>query len=282
MGDTIDDLLRTARSHLAATPFGAPPREAYLLLGDLLGLSEAQLIARGDLKVPEDCAKLFSHRLQRRLQGEPVAYLLGWREFFGRRFRVDDRVLIPRPETEHLIEAALQVSGHPPSRILDVGTGSGCLAITLALELPNARITASDLSLSSLALAARNVHEHGVGGRVRLVQGDLTEAISLRAFDLVISNPPYIDPADREQLSPEIREFEPPDALFAQDRGLALFQRLLERAKELPPESALMIEIGFGQLEEIRTRATDLGLCISDQISDYAGIPRTLVLRRVP
>lgn len=281
MGDTIDDLLRTARSHLAATSFGAPPREAYLLLGDILGYSEAQLIARGEQEVTPDCATRFSQRLHRRLQGEPVAYLLGWREFFGRRFRVDSRVLIPRPETEHLVEAALQIPSKAPSSILDVGTGSGCLAITLALELPNARITASDLSLASLALAARNVKDHGVADRVRLVQGDLADAISLKAFDLVVSNPPYIDPADREQLSPEVREFEPHDALFAEDRGLALYQRLLEKARELPLEAALMIEIGLGQLEEIRTRAAGLGLSISHQISDYAGIPRTLVLRRV-
>src|SRR5262249_44965248 len=147
------ELLREGRRRLAAGAFAAP-REAALLLGAVLGLTEAQAMARDDQAVPPAAAARFEALLERRPAGEPVAYRLGSREFYGRRFAVDPRVLIPRPETEHVVEAALALALPPAPRILDVGTGSGCLAVTLALELPGAFAAAGDLSPGALAVAA--------------------------------------------------------------------------------------------------------------------------------
>ncbi|HVR07812.1 MAG TPA: peptide chain release factor N(5)-glutamine methyltransferase, partial [Thermoanaerobaculia bacterium] len=207
-GRLLGDLLREGRRRLAATAF-APPREAALLLGAVLGLTEAQAMARDDQAVPAAAAARFEALLARRLAGEPVAYLLGGREFYGRRFAVDQRVLIPRPETEHVVEAALALALPAAPRILDVGTGSGCLAVTLALELRGATVTAADLSPGALAVAAGNARRHGVAGRVAAVASDLTVAFDLGGFDLVVSNPPYVDPADAPGLSPEVCKFEP-------------------------------------------------------------------------
>ena len=153
---TVQGLLVEARRRLAAAPFAPPAREAGLLLAHALGVSEAQVLARHDEDVPAAAADRFLALLERRLAGEPFAYLTGEREFYGRGFRVDRRVLIPRPETEHLVEAALALPLPPGPRILDLGTGSGCLAVTLAAELPAATVVATDLSLAALAVARAN------------------------------------------------------------------------------------------------------------------------------
>src|SRR4030095_1300690 len=146
----VGQLLAEARPRLAATPFGASTREALLLLGHVLNLSEAQVLARQESEVSGEAERRFRDLLARRLTGEPVAYLLGEREFYGRPFYVDSRVLIPRPETEHVVEAALAERLPAAPRLLDVGTGSGCLAVTLALEIPGARVAATDLSAGAL------------------------------------------------------------------------------------------------------------------------------------
>jgi UDP-N-acetylglucosamine 1-carboxyvinyltransferase len=175
----------------------------------VLGLSEAQVLARGRQPAGATAQRLFLALLERRLGGEPVAYLLGEREFYGRSFAVDRRVLVPRPETEHLVEAALAARLPRSPRILDLGTGSGCLAVTLALELPAARLVATDLSPGALAVAAANVRRWGVEGRVGLAAADLFAGLDLAAFDLVVSNPPYIDRREAPTLSPEVVDFEP-------------------------------------------------------------------------
>ncbi len=151
---TFDLLVAAARARLKTAPFEPSPREALLLVGRVLGLSEAQVLARGGEAVPEAAAREIEALLVRRLAGEPVAYLFGEREFFGRSFAVDPRVLIPRPETEHLVEIALALPLPARPRILDLGTGSGAIAVTLALELPAARVVATDRSPAALAVAA--------------------------------------------------------------------------------------------------------------------------------
>ncbi len=221
MPSTVGQLLAAARRLLAATPFGAPPREASLLLGRVLGLSEAQLLARDREPMAADAAARFEALLARRLAGEPVAYLTGEKEFWGRPFRVDRRVLIPRPETEHVVEAALAERLPERPRLLDVGTGSGCLAVTLALELPGARVAATDLSPAALALAAANARALGAGARVSFLAADLAAGLDLGAFDLVVSNPPYIDPAELPELSPEVCAFEPRLALSPPARAIS-------------------------------------------------------------
>jgi release factor glutamine methyltransferase len=280
---TIRQLLAEARPRLAATPFGAPPREALLLLGHVLGLSEAQTLARGDSEVSARAESRFRSLLERRLTGEPAAYLMGEREFYGRVFAVDSRVLIPRPETEHVVEEAIAaITAALPKRpwILDVGTGSGCLAVTLALEIPGSCVVATDLSPGALAVAAKNARR--LGARVSLLGTDLTAGLDLGRFDLVVSNPPYIDLAEAPLLSPEVCNFEPALALFAPGSGDSVLARLFAQCAALRPGVCLVVEIGYGQLDAARRHAEASGLEVLRVRADYAGIPRVVVLRRRP
>lgn len=276
-------LLAEARRRLAAAPFQPSTREAALLLGHVLGLSEAQVLARGEREISADDEARFRELLARRLAGEPVAYLFGEREFYGRAFQVDPRVLIPRPETEHLIEEVLawaQRKG-PPRWILDVGTGSGILPVTLALEIPGAQAVATDLSPGALAVAASNARSHGVTDRVHLLGSDLAAALRLDRFDLVVSNPPYIDPAEAPTLSPEVRDFEPHLALFSPGTGDSTLARLFAACADgLQPGVPLLVEIGDGQFEAARGHAEATGLELVGVREDYAYIPRTLTLVR--
>jgi release factor glutamine methyltransferase len=277
---TVGQLLAEARPHLAATPFGASTREALLLLGRTLGLTEAQVLARQEDGVTAETEQRFRALLARRLTGEPVAYLLGEREFYGRSFLVDSRVLIPRPETEHVVEAALAEKLPATPRILDVGTGSGCLAVTLALELPGSRVVATDLSAGALTVAARNARRLGAADRVALVHTDLTDGIDLARFDLVVSNPPYVDRAEIQEISPEVHGFEPHLALFPPGSGDAILARLFDRCAALRSGVALAVEIGRSQLDAARRHAEAAGLEIAGIREDYSGIPRVVVLRR--
>jgi release factor glutamine methyltransferase len=279
----LASLLAEARHRLAAAPFQPSTREAALLLGHVLGLSEAQVLARGEREVSPEHETRFRDLLARRLAGEPVAYLFGEREFYGRAFEVDPRVLIPRPETEHLIEEALAWVGRKglPKWILDVGTGSGILPVTLALEIPGTRAVATDLSPGALAVAAGNAQRHGVSDRVHLLGSDLAAALRLARFDLVVSNPPYIDPVEAPTLSPEVRDFEPHLALFSPGTGDSTLARLFAAcAAELRPGVPLLVEIGDGQLEAARGHAEATGLELVGVREDYAYIPRTLTLVR--
>lgn len=277
---TIDQLLAEARPRLAATSFGAPVREASLLLGRVLGLSEAQVLAHGEREVPDEAAARFRQLLERRLAGEPTAYLFGEREFYGRTFQVDPRVLIPRPETEHLVEAALETPLPDRPWILDVGSGSGILPVTLALEIPGARMVATDVSPGALAVTSLNARRFGVRDRVFPVGADLTRGLDLGRFDLVVSNPPYIDWSDAPTLSPEVYNFEPHVALFAPGSGDSLYARLFLETGELRSGIRLLVEIGFGQLDAVRRHASASGLQVSDVRLDYAGIPRVVILER--
>lgn len=277
---TIAELLSEARRALAAAPFAPPTREATLLLGHVLDLDEARILAHSRDSVAIEAEARFRALLERRLSGEPVAYLTGEREFYGRAFHVDPRVLIPRPETEHLIETvlALQLPAHP--LVLDLGTGSGAIGITLALELAGSKIIATDLSLGALAIAALNRRRHRLETRVGLIRGNLADAVSLSRIDLVVSNPPYIDLEERPELSPEVRDFEPDLALYANRRGLSVIEELLDAGALLRPGVPLLLEIGAGQSEEIRRRLPSTSLALEEVKRDYAGIDRIVVLRR--
>jgi release factor glutamine methyltransferase len=279
---TLGQLLAEARPRLAATPFGAPPREAFLLLGHVLGLSEAQILTREDRPISEEDAARFRALIERRLTGEPVAYLTGEREFYGRSFQVDRRVLIPRPETEHLIETALALDLPARPRILDVGVGSGCIAVTLALEIPGARVAATDLSPGALQVAADNARRLIPPGSppVRLVRADLTGGIDLSRLDLVVSNPPYVDRSEAASMSPEVCNFEPALALFPPGPGDSILARLFSECSDLRSGVMLLVEIGYGQLDAARRHAEASSLEVTGVTPDYAGIPRILALRR--
>lgn len=276
----VGELVEQARAELAGAPFAPSPREAHLLLGHTLGLSEAQLLARWKSEVSKERERAFRSLLERRLGGEPVAYLLGRREFFGRSFRVDRRVLIPRPETEHLVEAALALDLPDRPAVLDLGTGSGCIAITLALELEAPTVVGVDLSPAALAVASANARDLGTGTVLRFVGGDLATPLSLHGFDLVVSNPPYVGRDEESRLSPEILDFEPAGALFPPAESASLIRRLVEELEGLDRGAYLLFEFGHRQAEAVRSIVATSAFELVRIHDDYQGIPRVAVARR--
>lgn len=279
MAATLRELLDDARVRLAESKL--PRREAELLLGRLLGLGEAQLLAHDDRLVSAEVAAQFEAWLGRRLRGEPAAYLFGEREFFGRPFRVDPRVLIPRPETEHLIEAVLGLDLPANTRVLDIGVGSGAIAATLALERPGWRVFGSDLSLAALVVAQTNGRL--LGAFLGLAAGDLTAPWRLSACDLVVTNPPYVEHHNR---TPELSH-EPALALFADDHpagpGVALYARMLAELggpDGLRGGTPVVFEIGWNQQPALLRLAAETGFQTVATVCDYAGHPRTMVFLR--
>lgn len=283
---TVRELLRKAKARLSAAPFHPSTREANLLLGHVLGLPEARLLARDDLSVSAPDEAAFRALLERRLSGEPVAYLLGEREFYGRSFRVDRRVLVPRPETEHLVDAVLSLGLPAGARVLDVGVGSGAIAVTLALERSGWSVTGCDRSVGALAVARQNARR--LGARVALVGADLTSGVDLATVDALVSNPPYIARGEAAELSPEVTGFEPHGALFAQpvgeddaaDDGTAVIARLLVQAEALRPGTPVALEIGHAQLAAVRALAAAGPWRFLRSVSDLAGFDRVVVLER--
>ena len=189
--------------------------------------------------------------------GEPIAYLIGSKEFFGRSFAVNREVLVPRPETEHLVEAAFALAGSLPPRplVLDLGTGSGCIAVTLALELPTSRVVATDASPAALAIARSNACS--LGASVEFLAADWCSPLLLEAFDLVISNPPYLDPTDLVQ--PEVARWEPALALWAGTRGMAAYEQILVQLAAARPGTPVLLEIGAERSGDIARLASRYG-----------------------
>ena len=254
-----------------------------------LGWDTATWMLRQREPLPTDAIGALDAAIARRARHEPVAYITGVREFYGRRFAVTPDVLIPRPETELVIDEALREWGRlggaadaRPPVIMDIGTGSGCLAITLAAELPGARLIATDTSRAALIVAAGNARALGVADRIAWRLAPLTAGVET-PIDIVVTNPPYVRDGDRATLAPDVRDYEPAPALFAGVDGLDVIRALLPAASDvLRAGGAIVMEIGAGQAEDVEaiTRAaSDLHL---DRIApDLAGIPRVAVLRRV-
>ena len=277
---TIDDLLVAARRQLAAVAHRPAAREAVLLMARALGRDEAAVLAHPEEELAKAAVGRFEDLLSRRLAGEPIAYIFGEREFYGRPFNVDPRVLIPRPETEHLVELALALELPARPHILDLGTGSGCLAVTLACELPEARLTATDISPAALAVARINARRHGVLDRVRLAAGDLARPLALRGFDLVVSNPPYVGLGEAPYLSIDVREHEPATALFAPGAPLSVFERLAGELGDLAAGTVVAFEIGAGTEDRVIELLSGSDLDFVTTRADLAGIPRVVVTRR--
>lgn len=271
-------LLGGAAPRLAAAGIDSARLDAELLLAHALGIDRTRLFARLREAVPAGAAEAFAALLERRLRREPLAYLTGEQEFWSLRFAVTPAVLIPRPETELLVELAQRLQP-APRQVLDVGTGSGCIAVALARELPRAQLTAVDLSAEALAVARRNAAAHGVAPRIEFAAGDVYAGLPpAAAFDLIVSNPPYLAPGDA--ASPEI-DFEPRTALYAGDDGLDVVRRLLADAgARLRPGGHILIEIGQGQADAVLALAAGAGLRDATVAPDLAGIARVLSAAR--
>jgi release factor glutamine methyltransferase len=278
---SVAELLQIGRERLRTAGIEPAGRESTLLLGTVLRAGEASLLARDREPVASVSEALFRELIERRTSGEPIAYLLGEKEFFGRSFAVDRRVLIPRPETEHLVEIALALALPDRARVLDVGTGSGCIAVTVAAERSDWQVVATDISAAALAVARFNARRHGVEGRVRLLAADLVEGLDLAEFDLVLGNPPYVEEEIVPYLSRDVRDFEPHVALTSGPEGLEAIRALLAAAGALRPGAWLAFEFGFGQGDVIAGLAREIGHFDRIELrQDLAGIERDVVLRR--
>lgn len=250
--------------------------EAQLLLAHVLGCSRMQLYTGFDKPLGETELASYRELIRRRLGGEPVAYLLGEHEFWSMPFYVDSSVLVPRPDTETVVEVARATRSDKsaPCRVLDLCTGSGALAVSLAKELPAARVVATEISEAAAALARRNAERNGVADRVDIRVGDLWRPVAGERFDLIVANPPYIATSVIPTLAAEVQR-EPVVALDGGPDGLAFYDRICAAAREhLEPGGALVVEHGFDQADAVRARFEAAGLTGVTLVRDLGKNPR--------
>jgi release factor glutamine methyltransferase len=269
---TLQTALQQACRLLEEESVAAPRLTAEVLLCHALGRERAYLYSHPEAEL-SDLARLhYGRYLHERLAGKPTQYITGRQEFYGRDFLVTPSVLIPRPETEHVVESALAFSP-PPRRIVDIGCGSGAIAVTLSLEMHTV-VVATDISVDALAVAAQNAKK--LNARVEFVACDLTSALAASSLDLVVSNPPYVALADAPGLQREVRDYEPHVALFAGETGLEIYARLVREAERvLRPGGALIMELGFKTSEVVRAMLGPLWRDVQI-LPDLAGIPRVI------
>ncbi len=282
MIDSLVVELGRAASFLAARGVENARLEAEVLLADVLGFDRAGLFAARRPGLDDREHRAFDALLGRRARREPLQYVRGRQEFFSREFLVDRRVLVPRPETETLVEVALRLARPlEAASVLDLGCGSGVIAITLALELPNAAVFASDVSPDAVEVARENARRLHVAGRIEFGCGDLFTATRGRRFDLVVSNPPYVCRAEIERLAPEVRDYEPRIALDGGEDGLDFYRRLASAAGDvLGGDGVVAAEISHGQGVAVAEIFADAGLRVVGTEGDLAGIERVLLVRR--
>ena len=282
---TVLQLARTTAGFLAERGVDNPRLDAEILLAQVLGFDRTQLYMNADWPVGETEREAYRELIRRRASGEPVAYIVGSRGFWSLDLRVDARVLIPRPETERVVELALAFAGtyaHDAWRIVDVGTGSGALALALAAELSEAVVLATDISADALEVARDNADDHGLRERVRFVRADLLASLVDRpeSVDIVVSNPPYVGRHDGQALDPSVAAHEPQVALFSGDDGLDAIRRLVpQAAAALVPGGLFLCEIGAGQGAAATALASEAFAEVSIE-RDYSGLDRVLCARK--
>ena len=279
-------LLERATQELANAGVPESRFQAELMLRHAMGCSREALLSHLQEPVPAEAAGHFFHLVEKRRGRVPLQYLVGAQEFWGLEMKVTPAVLIPRPETEGIVEAALaELRDHPSPRIADVGCGSGCIAIALATELPKASFCATDVSAAALAVARENAHRHGVADRIAFLNGDLLAPLGddYEPLDAVVTNPPYVPDKDYEALQPEVRDHEPPEALRGGQGGLGIVARLLIQACEaLAPGGRLFMEIGMGQESKVRGLVEEAGLEWIRTAPDLQSLPRVVIATKPP
>lgn len=271
---SIRDALRQGAEMFERAGVGVPRLTAEVLLSHALHRDRAFLFAHPEQELREVEWIHYGRYLGERLAGKPTQYITGHQEFYGRDFRVTPDVLIPRPETEHLIETALSIGAH---RVLDVGTGSGCIAVTLAIE-SSARVTASDISPAALCVARENAAR--LDAAIGFVLADGLDAFAAHSFDLVVANPPYIPAAEHATLAREVRDFEPALALTPGPTGLEIYARLIgDAARVLTPGGTIALELGHDSAKSVTAMLIEAGFESIAVTPDLAGIPRVAVAR---
>jgi len=276
---TVRDALTAATDGLAAAGVDEPRLDAELLLGEAMGCERAAFMAEGGAEVPPAAGRRFGELVRRRLRREPVAYILGRKGFRNLELAVDRRVLVPRPETELLVEVALELR---PARVLDVGTGSGAIALAVADELPECEVTATDTSLAALEVARANAQRLGLSERVRFIEGTIPNGES---YDLVLANLPYVAERDWPSLQPEITQWEPHEALLAGPDGLDVYRSFIPGCGRAlacylrQSSTTLAVEVGEGQALAVAELMGATGFGSIETRRDLAGIERVVVGR---
>ncbi len=281
----IRDARTRAVEELRRGDVKSPELAADLLLGFTLGWDRVRIISHPEKAITEDLWIHFKSLVQRHASGEPLNYLTGEREFYGLSFRVTPAVLIPRPETELLVEKTIELlKSYPsPARFLDIGAGSGCISIAIAHEVPSAIGWAVDISAAALEVAKQNACRHGVADRIHFLQGDLLESfLPNSTFDFILSNPPYVPLEECDTLPSDVINYEPHLALFGGLTGLEIYSRLIPQVPgHLVPEGYLLIESGAGQTERIQELIEKTGLSLQMILNDLQEIPRCLIARKI-
>jgi len=281
----IAEILAAATHRLQQAGVPDPRLDAELFLTDLLQVDRAHLVLHRMDLVPPEILTRFESWIERRERREPLQHILGWQEFYGLAIRVDRRVLVPRPETEVLVEAVLELELPRRGRVADLGTGSGCIPVALGMSRDDLRFFALDRSADALEVARENARLHGLEPRIELVRSNLASppAAWRGTMDAVVSNPPYVPEADWKRLQPEVRDYDPREALIAGPSGLEAFAALVPVAFELLRDGGwLVFEIGFGQLEGVRDLVRLAGLELREVRPDLHQIPRVIVARKPP
>ena len=281
---TVSEALRLAAQRLAEAGVAEPSWDAELLVRHVLAWDRGALLTRESQVLTADQEARFLSLLGERASRRPLQHLTGIQAFYGRDFAVTSDVLIPRPETEVLVEAALErLPASQPSVVVDIGTGTGCIALTIACERPASEVHALDISREALDVARDNARRLGVESRVRFYQGDLALPLRdmVRRVDLVASNPPYVDAADFASLMPEVRDHEPRLALVPVPDAPRLYRKLVGGARRLlRPGGTLLLEVGQGQADEVSAICLREGFQVERVVPDLAGIPRVVVALR--
>ena len=277
----LQEALNSGIQRLTAAQAGSPRMNAEVLLMFTLGCDRAHLYAHPERALTDDEMSRYNDALSQRAQGIPSQYITGHQEFWGMDLIVSPAVLIPRPETEHLIETALPLTrSMDRPRIVDVGTGSGCIALALAKELPQAEIHATDISPEALEIAKANAARHGFDMRIQFHQLDLLANLGGK-FDLVVSNPPYVGESEEDQVQLEVRKFEPRNAVFAGPAGIEVIERLVFQARSsLKAGGWLIFEISGTIVDQVRRALSDW-----DEVritNDLQGIPRVATAKMTP
>jgi len=278
----LKDALTSAINRLTAADIGSPRMNAELLLMFTLGCDRAYLFAHPERELTAEEQTRYKEALDQRASGIPAQYIIGHQEFWGMDFIVTPAVLIPRPETEHAIETVLKLnaggrrsSPGSPLRIIDVGTGSGCIALALAKELPDAEIYATDISPAALEIARTNAARHQLDQRIRFHQTDLLQGSDHETFDFVVSNPPYVGESEEDQVQLEVRKFEPRNAVFAGTTGVEVIERLIPQAHSaLKSGGWLVIEISGTIADRVKLLLDRWNQV--EVINDLQGIPRVI------
>jgi release factor glutamine methyltransferase len=263
----------------------SPTLTADLLLGVVLGWTRVRVLSHTEDRVPKQAWIRLQNLVHRRIRGEPLQYLTGEKEFYGLVFCVTPEVLIPRPETEILVEKAIGLLRNHSAgeiRFADIGTGSGCIAISLLHEIPLSVAWAVDISCAALRIAHENAVRNQVADRILLIQADLLECFPRHpCFDFLLCNPPYVPLKEYDSLPSEVRDHEPHDALFGGDSGLEKYRRLVpEVSSRLVPGGYLLLELGSGQAEQVAQLVECAGFEVEMIENDLQGIPRCLVGRK--